>query len=211
MFVIPLVLMVAFCCDDAQKPIVQPPQRLSIEAAGAEVANYIRKAKPGARIDKAFAVADLTTDAVWDQLHAQVVKVKAGQVEQNETFVLNGDRVEQIGRAFGGDGVGSIVVADLAGDRKPLLIYSFAWGSGDHRSEIGILDLHGTQPKELRLTPIDLSKDDFTLRRADGQRVEVLIGRTVIGLVTAARKGNALQAAIQLERKLPNDIRQQLR
>jgi hypothetical protein len=208
---ISLVLMMVLCGDGAQRAIRVPPQRLSIEAASKRVASYIRREKPGATIDKTFAVTDLTTDAVWDQLHAQIVKVNSGQVEKNEAFVLNGDRVEQIGRAFGGDGVTSVVVADLASDKKPLLIYSFAWGSGDHRSEIGILDLHGAQPKELRLTPINLSKDDFALRRADASKVEVLVGKTVIGQITAARDGGVVHAKIKLEETLPDSIRQGLR
>ena len=211
MAVISFVLAVAFCGDDVQRRIVEPPQRLSIEAAGARVAGYLRREKPGANIDKTFGVADLTTDAVWDQLHAQIVKVKEGQVEQNEAFVLYGDRIEPIGRAFGGDGVTSIIVADLAGDKKPLLVYSFAWGSGEHRSEIGILDLHGKQPKELRLTPINLSKDDYALRQAGDAGVQVLMARTVVGHLTAAREKEVMSATIKLEEKLPDDMRRHLR
>ena len=149
---------------------MMPPQQIwnrrsvcRLPRQALKVAGYIQREKPGAQIDKTFAVAELTTDAVWDRLHAQVVKVKEGQVEQNETFVLYGDKSNRSDALFGGDGVKSIIVADLAGDKKPLLVYSFAWGSGEHRSEIGILDLHGTQPKELRLTPINLSTDDYAL------------------------------------------------
>jgi hypothetical protein len=208
--VVQFVLTVAMCCDAAHSGSPAPPPRLSIEAASAKVAGHLRREKPGAQIGKAFAVDDLTTDAVWDQLHVQVVKVKGGQVEQNETFVLSGDRVERIGRAFGGGGVSSIVAADLAGDNKPLLIYSFAWGSGDHRSEIGILDLHGKQPKELRLKPINLSMDDYALGRA-GAGVEVLIGKTLVGHVTAVREKDALRANLNLEEELPDEIRRRLR
>jgi hypothetical protein len=211
MAVISLILIVALCGDDALTTNLEPPQRLSIAAASAKVAGYIQQEKPGAQIDKTFAVVDLTTDAVWDRLHAQVMKVKEGQVEQAETFVLSGDKVKQIGRAFGGDGVTSIIVADLVGDKRPLLIYSFAWGSGEHRSEIGILDLHGKLPKEQRLTPINLSTDDYALRRADNGGVEDLVARTLIGHVTAARKDDGLHAAITLEQKLPDEIRRRLR
>ena len=211
MSVISLVLMFALCGEDVSKHTDEPPKRLSIEAMTDKVADVIRAEKPRARIDKSFAVVDLTTDAVWDQLHVQVVKVKRGAIEQSETFVLGGDKVQRIGRAFGGDGVTTIVVADPAGDKKPLLIYAFAWGSGDHRSEIGILDLHSKMPKEVPLTPVNYSQDDYTLRRADSGDVEVLIKGTSIGHITASRKGDALDAAITLVEKVPDEIRKGLR
>jgi hypothetical protein len=211
MAVISFVLIVALCGGDAPQRVAERPQRLSIEAASARIADYIRTKKPGAQIDTAFVVDDLTTDAIWDQLHAQVVKVKEGQVEKSETFVLRGNKVERIGDAFGGNGVTSLVVADLAGDNKPLLVYSFAWGSGDHRSEIGILDLHGKRATELRMSPVNRSSDDYTVRRSVSGGVDVMIDKTVIGHVTAARERGDLHATIKLAEKLPDEIRRGLR
>ncbi len=211
MSVISLVMMFALCGEDVGKHTDEPPKRLTIEAASAKVADVIRAEKPRANIDKSFAVIDLTTDAIWDQLHVQVVKVKRGAIEQSESFVLGGDIVQRIGHAIGGDGVTSIVVADLAGDKKPLLIYAFAWGSGDHRSQIGVLDLHGKAPKVLSAPPVNYSMNDYNLRRTEKGEVEVLIKGTPIGQVTASRKDDALDAAIQLTDQVPDEIRQGLR
>jgi hypothetical protein len=199
------------CFGDAQQPRAETPQRLSMAAASDKVTDYVRRQKPDSKIDQSFAVTDLTTDVVWTQLHAQIVKIKTGPVEEAATFVLSGDRIHRIGRAFGGNGVTSIAVGDLAGDKHPVLIYAFAYGSGRHRSEIGILDLQSKELKEMRLAPINFSTDDFALRRvADSGAIQVLVGETIIGHVTAVRKKDALIPEIKLAKELPDAVRKQL-
>jgi hypothetical protein len=202
-----LILLVALGLTEPE----QLPQRLPPAAATAQVANYIRTQKPQAKLGRDFAVIDLTTDVVWEQLKVQVVKVKEGPVEGGETFVLQGHRTIPIGRAVGGDGVTSLVAIDLLGDKRPLLIYAFAWGSGVHRSQVGVLDLHGKAPQELVLAPVNFSRDDFQVRENGEAGAEVLVGKIVIGHVEASRKEDVLKGAIKLDASLPQKLREQLK
>jgi hypothetical protein len=206
-----LPLLAALCVCGPQESSETKPQRLSMEAATARVADYIRGQKPSAKLPADFAVVDLTTDATWERLRMQVVKVKDGPVEASETFVLRGDKVHRIGRGVGGDGVTSVVVADLAGDERPLLIYAFAWGSGLHRSQIGVLDLHGKEPREVLLAPANLSMDDFEVRAGKDGEVQVWVSTTLVGRVTAVREKDVLRAKIDVSKSLPEDVQRHLK
>jgi hypothetical protein len=209
MIFLPLLMLVTSC--DYEPAAVSEPMRLSLNAAVLKVADHIRKEKPGARLGKEFAIVDLTTDAIWDRLKAQVVKVKNGVVAQGESFVLREGKVLPIGQAFGGDGVTTVLVADLGAEKRPLLIYTFAWGSGVHRSEVAALDLTAGEPKELRLDPVNFSMQDYVLHKADNGAVEVLIGKTLVGHVTAVKDNGEFQPMIKLVEALPDEVSRALR
>jgi hypothetical protein len=201
-----LVLLAGMAAAEEKKP-----QRCSLETAAQRVTAAIRREKPKAVIDGPLPVVDLTTDAVWDQLHVQVVKVHKGQIALCESFVLRGDEVWKIGRGFGGTGVTSLAAADLAADKHPLLIFACNWGSGVYRSEIGVVDFHEGSLKESFLTPVNLSGSDFSLRQTKQGNVEVLVGGAVIGEVTAQRKNKELTAQLKLADNLPEEVRRSLR
>lgn len=205
-----LLLFLTVSCADETPPQPKMPTRLSIDAATTMIAHHIRKEKPKANLGPDFAVIDLTDDSVWNQLKVQIVKVKERAVEQGEAFILYGEKVYPIGEAFGGDGITSVLVADLAGDKRPLLIYAFAWGSGRHRSQIGVFDLHAKEPKEYRLSPTNFAMDDYVLRSSENGHVEVLMGKTPIGHVTAARNDGVLDTTIKIVETLPEEVRRQL-
>jgi hypothetical protein len=206
-----LPLLAALCACGPEKAIEEKSHRLSPQAATTRVADYIRAQKPSVKLPEDFAVVDLTTDATWDRLRVQVVKVKDGPVEASETFVLRGEKVLRIGRGIGGDGVTSVVVADLAGDERSLLIYAFAWGSGLHRSQVGVLDLHGKEPRELLLAPANLSMDDFEVRAGKDGVVQVWVDRTMIGRITAVREKDVLRAKIDVSESLPEAVQRHLK
>src|SRR3954471_12005564 len=83
-----LPFLAALCACGPEKSSEEKLQRLSPAAATARVADHIRGQKPSAKLPDDFAVVDLTTEATWDRLRVQVVKVKDGPVEASETFVL---------------------------------------------------------------------------------------------------------------------------
>jgi hypothetical protein len=206
----PLIVLVVLAADESKSHRPETAQ-LSIATATQKLASHIREKKPGAILDKEFAVKELTTDNVWKVLGVQIFKVNAGAVALHESFVLRGETVLPIGQAFGGDGVTSVVAADLVGDKRPLLIYAFAWGSGRHRSEIGILDLDAKEPNEIRLSPTNRSHTDYRLRVGENGSVEVLVGKILVGRVTAMKNDGKLSASIGIVEGLADELRQQLK
>jgi hypothetical protein len=208
------LMFVAILCvlpiGDSPESKADSPKRPSTEAAAKKVAEFLRKDKPTAPIGDSFPIKDLTTDTVWNRLAVQVVKSNDPNIERSQAFVIRGDEVFRIGRAFGGDGVNSLVVVDLVGDKKPLLVYSFAWGSGEHRSQIAVFDLHGKAPQEHVLRPANFSMADFVVRSPGAGKAELLIGDGTVGRIVASRTDGELTAEIELIEDLPAPLRKLL-
>ena len=57
-----------------------------------------------------------------------------------ESYLEYNGSIYHIGTGFGGSGTTSFAVADLNSDGNPELYYTFSWGSGMHRSQIGYFD-----------------------------------------------------------------------
>jgi hypothetical protein len=163
---------------------------------------------PGAAND--LTLRELTTDQVWKRLGVQVFQV-ASETREGETFVIRRGRVIPIGRAFGGPGVTSLCVADLKRDGRPWLFYSFAWGSGVHRSQVGALDCLAAEPKEVIATPANFSFADFFVGCPDDRTVRVTAGGRTVGQLELTDKGGKTQATIRLEKDLPKEIRDALK
>jgi hypothetical protein len=180
------------------------PQRLSPEKAAERLTGHL-KAK------NALEVNELTTDPVWDRLGAQIFKVKDDAVHRNRAFVIRGNDIFPIGMSFGGTGVDSFCVADLAGDKKPLLIYSYAWGSGDHRSHVAVFDCLAKEPKEYVASLANHSFDDFRVKYLEETKVEVLAGKHTVGRLVVERKDDKIAVSIKLDEKLPEDVRKNLK
>ena len=56
------------------------------------------------------------------------------------SFLLYKGKVYPLGEWFGGLGVTSMALADLDGDQKPELYFTYSWGSGLHRSHAAYFD-----------------------------------------------------------------------
>ena len=84
-----------------------------------------------------FPLKELTTAEIWDRLHAQVFVVING-VYVDQCYIIHDGTISPLGESFGGSGVMSMCVSDLAGDGRPRLVFSYSWGSGIHRSLVGV-------------------------------------------------------------------------
>lgn len=187
-----------------------PATRLTESEAGAKVAEFVRKEKPKAVVPPILKVTDLTTDNVWKKLKVQVVRIQPDELAGGEAFLLQGDRVRPIGESFGGEGVTSLAVLE-AGER-PILVYAFAWGSGEHRSQLAALDVSDPKAEEISLLPANFSDRDFNVRNTADGAVAVSASRIHVGHILAERRNGSLQVRFNLTKdQLPRDLRESLR
>ncbi|MDF2909057.1 MAG: hypothetical protein K0R34_4378 [Herbinix sp.] len=68
------------------------------------------------------------------------------------SFLLFNDEIYELGAYFGGNGLTSMALGDLDKDNQYELYYTFSWGSGLHRSQIGYFN-----PSTKKVTVFDFS------------------------------------------------------
>lgn len=70
-----------------------------------------------------------------------------------------------LGTFFGGFGATSFAVADINGDGSEELYFTFSWGSGIHRSQVGLFD---TAEKQVRVYEFGNFGSDMVFAAEDG-------------------------------------------
>jgi hypothetical protein len=203
-------LLVVFLCPCAGLAQGEKAKRLTVPEAENVVRAHIYAKNPRMNPDAKFPLKDLTTDAVWKRLGVQVFQVTEG-VQAHETYVVKKNQVFLIGKGFGGQGVNSLCVADLNGDSRPELVYSFSWGSGIHRSQVGVFDVLAKKPREYVAPGAFYGMDDLTVKRVDDRTITVSTGKTELGRVALEGKDGQLRVEIRLNDKLPAEVRKLIR
>jgi hypothetical protein len=206
-FALVILASAAHADDPKNEPKTELTRRLSADELRQRVVKQLLADNPNLNLGDDFAVKELTTDAVWERCKVQVVKLKdAGPELSNHTFVIRRDDL------FGvGNGVGSPVVADLKGYGRPLLVYSFASGSGIRCSQVAAVDCAAKEPKHFVAPLVNHSFKDYALKPADAKTVEVYVGDTKIGRLVMERKDEQTVLRIQLDEKVPDEIKKELR
>jgi hypothetical protein len=196
--------------DDAKKPDTTTTDKkappLQREEAEKLVRDFIFTEHPKMNPRTQFPLKEVTPRPVWQRLGAQVFQVTEGS-QQHETFVIRGKKVYRIGKSFGGQGVRSMVVADPGGDGRDKLIFAYAWGSGEHRSQVAVLDVLAKEPQQVSAPQAyfgDLG--DLEVKNGEGGEVEIYAGLQELGRLTVAGKEGALKAAIRLKKDLPEQV-----
>lgn len=85
---------------------------------------------------KYYTIYDITPQNVKEEIGCQLFKVNY----TCETYVVYNSKIYSIGFGFGGFGLVSIETCDFDNNGKKDLIYTFSWGSGLHRSQIGVFN-----------------------------------------------------------------------
>jgi hypothetical protein len=161
-----------------------------------------------------FPVKEITGEDVWERLRVQVFMVTSG-VRQCQAFVISCGRAYPLGIGFGGDGVLSMCVADLSGDGKPKLFFSYSWGSGMHRSLVAIWT---GGAKWLNAKPM-LRDYDLRLEKVDDEHVEVMYGEDAgtgkvehrrFGRLRLSDRPGGLELGIEVDPHLPADVSERL-
>jgi hypothetical protein len=196
--------------DPKNEPKAEDAKPLSAEALQLRLLKHLHDENAKLHLGADLAVKDLTTDTVWDRLKVQVVQVE-GEVLRHQTYVIRKDDVYLIGQSFGGSGVNSLCVADLAHDGKPLLLVSYAWGSGEHRSQIAALDCLAKEPKQTVAPLVNFSFKDFKLKPIDTHTVDVLARDVKVGRLAAETKDTQTLIQVRLAEELPTEIKEKLK
>lgn len=102
---------------------------------------------------KYYTIYDITPKNVKGEIGCQVFKVNY----TCESYVIYKSKIFHIGFGFGGFGIVSLTTCDFDGNGQKDLIYTYSWGSGLHRSLIGIFDF--SKEKEQQLDFSQLNKD----------------------------------------------------
>ena len=132
-------------------PVDMPSNQITVEIASASVEAvsqpsddvvemiraYLLDQKPN--LDPAFvlSVEHIPLEETQSRLAVQVFRVMEGPFA-NESFLVHGETVLQMGTAFGGHGLTSLEVGDLDQDGTGELYFAYSFGSGIHQSRIGM-------------------------------------------------------------------------
>ena len=119
---------------------------------------------------KYYKIYEITPKNVKDEIGCQIFKVNS----TCETYVVNKSKVYAIGLGFGGFGVVSIETCDFDDNDEKDLIYTFSWGSGLHRSHIGILDFAKEQEEWLDFKQLN---EDIMLEKISENNFKVYIAK----------------------------------
>jgi hypothetical protein len=85
---------------------------------------------------KYYTIYDITPKEVKEEVGCQIFKINYSC----ETYVVYKSKVFHIGFGFGGLGIVSLMTCDFDGNGQKDLIYTFSFGSGLHRSQIGVFN-----------------------------------------------------------------------
>lgn len=117
-----------------------------------------------------YSAYDITPEDVKKELGCQIFKFNY----TCDTFVIYKSKLFPIGMGSGGFGTVSINTCDFDKNGQKDLIYTFSWGSGMHRSQIGIYNLSQSKEVVLDFTQRDedvilekISDDKFNVYTAD--------------------------------------------
>ena len=119
---------------------------------------------------KYYTIDDITPKNIKEEIGCQIFKVNY----TCETYIVNKSKVYAIGLGFGGFGVVNIESCDLDYDGHKDLIYTFSWGSGLHRSHIGIFNLAKEKEEWLDFQQMN---EDIVLEKVSDTNFKVYIAK----------------------------------
>ncbi len=112
--------------------------RVGIATAGTLVRRHVMQANPKMNPAVEIPLLEVTPDATWETLRIQIFRVTDGLLE-SAAFAVAANDVIPLTERWGGDGILSLLVADIDGDRQDDLVYTYSWGSGVDRTELAAL------------------------------------------------------------------------
>lgn len=169
-----MVLCTAFsrCGRDADRP-EQPPERaerIDLEEGEKLVRELVFARFPGMNPEARFPLKEITTDADWDRMQAQLFTVTGDSPRHGCVYLIKKGKAIHLAGPGNGGYMNSSCVADLDGDGAPELLYTYGAGSGLHWSRVAAFL---EDPSGPHLVHADLSYDfgDLHLDRRGDREV----------------------------------------
>jgi hypothetical protein len=179
---------------------------------------YLQAQKPDLVEELNLPIEEIPIDDPWEALQAQIFRVRDGNF-QNESFLIRGSDVIQLGTALGGQGLTSLVVSDLDLDGQDELIYAYSFGSGIHQSRIGMyapahdednvydadmsylgdLRLYSESRPDVRVQVIEADRENMILRYLD-----------MIGNLAIEGQNGDVKLVMYVFPGLPDEIQQKI-
>lgn len=109
---------------------------MTITSSNTQVSDFVAKNidfKSDYETDECY---NITPAFIADNSEYEIFKYS----NSTQSFVMYDGEVYSIGRCFGGYGITSMALADLNKDGEYELYYTFSFGSGMHRSQVGYFD-----------------------------------------------------------------------
>lgn len=160
-----LLLCLPFSGCTAKAPLeVLVSERQEILPSENKVAEFLRLNKDYVPDYAGDACFNITPDFVKQNSSFTVFKYESSTA----AFLLYDGKLYEMGASLGGFGVTSMALADLNKDGQYELYFTFSWGSGLHRSQIGYFD-----PADKAITVLDYShmNTDLVLTKDGGLTV----------------------------------------
>ena len=166
------------------------------------------------------SLKELTTEDVFERMGLQVFIDTGG----GTSYVIEQGRVTELCEGFGGHGLQSMCVADLDDDQNLELVFTYSWGSGVHRSHVGICYDNGTS-LQTAIAPF-WYYGDLLVEREDDQHVAVVVGEyqwdgsqgalgnfthlADFGEVRLETRDGQLSCQVEVSESLPDELREEI-
>ena len=182
------------------------------------IQTYLHSQKPDPYPEALIAVEELQIPGMWESLSAQLFRITEGP-SLNESYLIRGDSVLQLGMAFGGRGLTNVEITDLDQDGQAELLIAYSFGSGIHQSRMGMyapayddgrvfeadtaylgdLNLYQDANGKVSVRVVELDDRSLTLSYAD-----------TLGYLRIDQQDGQAALIFQTAERIPEEVRQKL-
>jgi hypothetical protein len=182
------------------------------------ICDHLQDQHPQLNPDVPLPVEELPIPEAWDLLRVQLFRITEGPFA-NESFLVRGDSVLNLGEATGGRGLTSLEISDLDEDGTAELLFAYAFGSGLHQSRIGMYaPAYGPERTYEAKTGYF---GDLSLVKEDRATVQVRVVESdeaaltlryldLLGSLAIEVDGNQPELVLRLAEDLPDHVRDQV-